>query len=57
MTKARDMYDLSIEPADPPEVKALLKQARASVNEAAKLRNGNKAAKLAKAFSERKKSK
>ena len=57
MTRARDMYDLSIEPADPPEVKALIKQARAAAHEAAKLRNGNKAAALAKAFAERRRAK
>ena len=51
------MYDLSYEPADPPEVKALIKQARAAIHEAAKLRNGSKAAKLAKAFADRKKAK
>ena len=48
------MYDLSIELADPPEVKALIKQAKAAVQEACKLRSGGKVAKLAKAFSERK---
>ncbi len=57
MTKPRDMYDLSIEPADPQEVRVLIKQARAAVHEAAKLRNGNKAAALAKAFGERRRAK
>lgn len=51
------MWDLSIEPSDPPEVRALIKQSRAAANEAAKLRNGNKAAALAKAFSDRKRGK
>lgn len=54
MTKPRDMYDLSIEPTDPPEVKALLKQARAAVQEACKLRSTCKVSKLARAFAERK---
>jgi hypothetical protein len=44
------MYDLSIEPNDLPEVKSLIKQARAALHEASKLRNGNKVATLAKAF-------
>jgi hypothetical protein len=48
------MYDLSIEPTDSPEVKALLKQAKAAVQEACKLRSTCKVSKLAKAFSERK---
>lgn len=57
MTKPRDMYDLSYEPSDPPEVKALFKQARALAHEGSKLRNGNKAAALAKAFADRKRGK
>jgi hypothetical protein len=51
------MYDFTSEPADPPEVKALLRQAKQFYNEATKLRNGNKAAALAKAISERKRGK
>ena len=54
MTKPRDVYDLSVDLSDPPEVKALMKQAVAAVQEACKLRSGSKVAKLAKAFSERK---
>jgi hypothetical protein len=54
MTKPRDVYDLSVDLSDPPEVKALMKQAIAAVQEACKLRSGSKVAKLAKAFSERK---
>jgi hypothetical protein len=48
------MYDLSVEPADPPEVKALLEEAKASAERACALRSGSKVAKLAKAFAERK---
>jgi hypothetical protein len=54
MTKPREMYDLSIQPTDPPEVKTLLKEAKASVERACALRSTCKVAKLAKAFAERK---
>ena len=54
MTKPRDMYDLSVELADPPEVKALMEQAKAFAQKACKVRSGSKVAKLAKAFAERK---
>ena len=54
MTKPREMYDLSIQPTDPPEVKTLLKDAKASVERACALRSGSKVAKLARAFAERK---
>jgi hypothetical protein len=48
------MYDLSVELADPPEVKALLKEAKAFAQRACKVRSSSKVAKLAKAFAERK---
>ena len=54
MTKPREMYDLSIQPTDPPEVKTLLKDAKASVERACALRSSSKVAKLARAFAERK---
>jgi len=48
------MYDLSAEPTDSPEVKALLKEARSFVERACKMRSTNKVARLAQAFAERK---
>ncbi len=54
MTKARDMYDLSYEPTDSPEVRALIKQARASHHRALTMRSTEKLPKLVKAFAERK---
>ena len=57
MTKARDMYDLSYEPTDSPEVRAMLKQARALIHRTLELRSTDKLPKLVKAFAERKKAK
>jgi hypothetical protein len=54
MTKPREVYDLSVQPTDLPEVKTLLKEAKASVERACALRSSSKVAKLAKAFAERK---
>ena len=54
MTKARDMYDLSYEPADSPEVRAMIKQARALMHRVGEMRSTDKLPKLVKAFAERK---
>ena len=54
MTRARDMYDLSYEPTDSPEVRAMIKQARASMHRALEMRSTDKLPKLLKAFAERK---
>ena len=48
------MYDLSYEPTDSPEVRAMIKQARASMHRALEMRSTNKLPKLLKAFAERK---
>ena len=48
------MYDLSYEPADSPEVRAMIKQARALMHRVGEMRSTEKLPKLVKAFAERK---